>query len=377
VPDYYKILGVPRNADAETIKRAYRKLAMQLHPDRNPDPAAQEQFKNVTAAYEVLSDPQKRQMYDLGGDPLSPGGAGAGFGTGGAGFGAFSDIMDAFFGQSGQRGPRSRVQRGNDAMIRLEIELAEAAFGATREIHIDTAVVCDRCRGKGAEPGTHPVTCDVCHGRGEIASVQRSFLGQVMTSRPCGQCRGFGEIISSPCTECDGEGRVRARRTLKVKIPPGVDTGTRIQLAGEGEVGPGGGPPGDLYVEILETPHPYFTRQGDDLHCTVSLPMTAAALGTALDIETLDGPHHLVVRAGTQSGKLERLAAKGIPHLRATGRGDLIVHIEVVTPTKLDEAQEKLLLELARLRGEEQPDGNLKSGQPGLFSKIRDVFGNR
>jgi molecular chaperone DnaJ len=377
VPDYYKILGVPRNADAETIKRAYRKLAMQLHPDRNPDPAAQEQFKNVTAAYEVLSDPQKRQMYDLGGDPLSPGGAGAGFGTGGAGFGAFSDIMDAFFGQSGQRGPRSRVQRGNDAMIRLEIELAEAAFGATREIHIDTAVVCDRCRGKGAEPGTHPVTCDVCHGRGEIASVQRSFLGQVMTSRPCGQCRGFGEIISSPCTECDGEGRVRARRTLKVKIPPGVDTGTRIQLAGEGEVGPGGGPPGDLYVEILETPHPYFTRQGDDLHCTVSLPMTAAALGTALDIETLDGPHHLVVRAGTQSGKLERLAAKGIPHLRATGRGDLIVHIEVVTPTKLDEAQEKLLLELARLRGEEQPDGNLKTGQPGLFSKIRDVFGNR
>jgi molecular chaperone DnaJ len=377
VPDYYKILGVPRNADAETIKRAYRKLAMQLHPDRNPDPAAQEQFKNVTAAYEVLSDPQKRQMYDLGGDPLSPGGAGAGFGTGGAGFGAFSDIMDAFFGQTGQRGPRSRVQRGNDAMIRLEIELAEAAFGATREIHIDTAVVCDRCRGKGAEPGTHPVTCDVCHGRGEIASVQRSFLGQVMTSRPCGQCRGFGEIISSPCTECDGEGRVRARRTLKVKIPPGVDTGTRIQLAGEGEVGPGGGPPGDLYVEILETPHPYFTRQGDDLHCTVSLPMTAAALGTALDIETLDGPHHLVVRAGTQSGKLERLAAKGIPHLRATGRGDLIVHIEVVTPTKLDEAQEKLLLELARLRGEEQPDGNLKTGQPGLFSKIRDVFGNR
>jgi molecular chaperone DnaJ len=378
VPDYYAVLGVPRNADGDTIKKAYRKLAMQLHPDRNPDPAAQEQFKAVTAAYEVLSDPQKRQMYDLGADPLSTGGGGAGgFGAGAGGFGAFSDIMDAFFGGTSQRGPRSRVQRGNDAMIRLEIELAESAFGATREIQIDTAAVCERCRGKGAAPGTHPVTCDMCQGRGEIASVQRSFLGQVMTTRPCGQCRGFGEIITTPCTECDGEGRVRARRTLKVKIPAGVDTGTRIQLSGEGEVGPGGGPPGDLYVEIVELPHPYFTRQGDDLHCTVSLPMTAAALGAALEIETLDGPYHLVVKAGTQSGKLERLTAKGIPHLRATGRGDLIVHIEVLTPTKLDDAQEKLLLELARLRGEEQPDGHLKTGQPGLFSKIRDVFGNR
>jgi len=376
MPDYYAILGVPRNADADAIKRAYRKLAMQLHPDRNPDPKAQEQFKNVTAAYEVLSDPTKRQMYDLGGDPLAAGAAGGPFGAGGPGF-AFSDIMDAFFGAGAARGPRSRVQRGQDAMIRLEIDLAEAAFGATREIQIDTAVVCGRCRGSGASPGTHPVTCDMCGGRGEIASVQRSFLGQVMTSRPCAQCRGFGQVITSPCTECAGEGRVRARRTMKVKIPPGVDTGTRIQLAGEGEVGPGGGPPGDLYVEIVEAPHPYFTRQGDDLHCTVTLPMTAAALGTSVEIETLDGPYTLTIRAGTQSGKLERLSGRGIPHLRATGRGDLIVHIDVVTPNRLDEAQSELLRELARLRGEEQPTGNLTSGQPGLFSKIRDVFGSR
>jgi molecular chaperone DnaJ len=221
------------------------------------------------------------------------------------------------------------------------------------------------------------VRCDICGGRGEISSVQRTFLGQVMSSRPCAQCRGFGQVITSPCTECDGEGRVRARRTIKVRIPAGVDTGTRIQLAGEGEVGPVGGPPGDLYVEILEVPHEYFTRQGDDIHCTVSLPMTAAALGTTIAIETLDGPHQMVIRPGTPSGKLERLAARGIPHLRASGRGDLIVHIEVMTPTRLDEAQEGLLRELARLRGEEQPDGNLKTGQPGLFSKIRDVFGSR
>jgi molecular chaperone DnaJ len=377
MPDYYGVLGVNRDADADTIKKAYRKLAMQLHPDRNPDPKAQEQFKSVTAAYEVLSDPNKRQMYDLGADPLSSGGGAPGFGAGGAGF-AFSDIMDAFFGQGGtSRGPRSRVQRGQDAMIRLEIDLADSAFGATREIQIDTATACGRCHGDGCAPGIHPTRCDMCGGRGEIASVQRSFLGQVMTSRPCAQCRGFGQVITTPCTECDGEGRVRSRRTMKVKIPAGVDTGTRIQLAGEGEVGPGGGPPGDLYVEIIETPHPYFTRQADDLHCTVTLPMTAAALGTSVTIETLDGPYQLVIRPGTQSGKLERLTARGIPHLRASGRGDLIVHLEVLTPTRLDDTQEQLLRELARLRGEEQPDGNLKTGQPGLFSKIRDVFGSR
>jgi molecular chaperone DnaJ len=373
--DYYGVLGVDRDASPDAIKKAYRKLARELHPDVNPNEG--ERFKDVTAAYEVLSDPKKRQMYDLGGDPLSPGGGGAGFG-GSAGF-AFGDIMDAFFGQGGGqgRGPRSRVQRGQDALIRLEISLADAAFGATREITIETAATCDRCHGEGAAPGTSPVTCDMCNGRGEIASVQRSFLGQVMTSRPCGQCRGFGTVISSPCPECVGEGRVRSRRTMKVKIPAGVDTGTRIQLSGEGEVGPGGGPPGDLYVEIVEEPHPHFTRQGDDLHCTVTLPMSAAALGTSVEIETLDGTYTLEIKPGTQSGRLERIGARGIPHLRASGRGDLIVHIDVLTPTKLDEEQKNLLRELARLRGEETPTGDLSTSQPRLFSKIRDVFGNR
>jgi molecular chaperone DnaJ len=377
VADYYGVLGVPRDASPETIKKAYRKLARELHPDVNPDPATQEKFKDVTAAYEVLSDPNKRQMYDLGGDPLQPGGAGGGFG-GAAGFG-FNDIMDAFFGQGGGRGPRSRVQRGQDALIRLEIDLPDAAFGVTREIQIDTATACDTCQGEGTAPGSHPVTCDMCKGRGEISTVQRSFLGQVVTARPCGQCRGFGTLITSPCGECGGDGRVRVRRTLKIKIPAGVDSGTRIQLTGEGEVGPGGGPPGDLYVEIMEVPHPHFTRDGDDLHCTVQLPMTAAALGTTLELETLDGGHTMVVKPGTQSGAQVRVPARGIQHLRGTGRGDLIVHLEVQTPLRLDSRQEALLRELAALRGEEQPTGELRTGQTehaagqqGLFSRLRN-----
>ena len=375
MPDYYGVLGVARDASPETIKKAYRKLARELHPDVNPDPATQEKFKDVTAAYEVLSDVNKRQMYDLGGDPLSPGGGGGGGNPfAGAGFG-FNDIMDAFFGQGGGRGPRSRVQRGQDAMIRLEIELSDAAFGVTREIQIDTATVCDACHGDGAAPGSRPVTCDMCGGRGEISSVQRSFLGQVVTARPCAQCRGFGTIIPSPCPECGGDGRVRVRRNLKIKIPAGVDTGTRIQLTGEGEVGAGGGPPGDLYVEILEVPHPHFTREGDDLHCTVTLPMTAAALGTTIDLETLDGGHQLLVKPGTQAGTQLRVAARGVQHLRGTGRGDLIVHLDVATPTKLDVRQEALLRELAALRGEEQAAGSMRSGQAegesGLFSRLR------
>ncbi|MBU1802084.1 MAG: DnaJ domain-containing protein, partial [Actinobacteria bacterium] len=251
--DPYDLLGVARDADADTIKKAYRKLARQLHPDVNPDPATQEKFKEVSQAYEVLSDPQKRQAFDRGGDPFGGGFGGAG--GQGAGF-SFTDIMDAFFGgQGGQggpggRGPKSRVRRGQDALIRIEIDLAEAAFGVSRELKVDTAVVCTTCHGDGAAPGSQPVPCETCRGVGEVAHVQRSFLGEVRTLRPCAACRGFGSIIPEPCRECSGDGRVRSRRTLTVKIPAGVDTGTRIQLSEQGEVGPGGGPAGDLYVEI-------------------------------------------------------------------------------------------------------------------------------
>ncbi|HEY5184892.1 MAG TPA: molecular chaperone DnaJ [Actinomycetes bacterium] len=370
--DYYAVLGVPREASPEEIKKAYRRLARELHPDVNPDPETQDRFKEVTAAYDVLSDPQKREMYDLGGDPFGNGG----FGSGAGGFG-FGDIMDAFFGGGAPRGPRPRQRRGQDALIRIEVELAESVFGSTRELQVDTAVTCPTCAGGGAAPGTAPTTCEMCKGRGEIQHVQRSFLGQVMTSRPCPQCGGFGTVIRHPCGECAGEGRVRTRRSLQIKIPAGVDTGTRIQLTGQGEAGPGGGSPGDLYVEILEVAHPVFERRGDDLHCTLTLPMTAAALGAAVPLETLDGEQQVDIRPGSQSGQVIPLRGLGVTHLRGGGRGDLLVHVAVETPAKLDDKQEELLRELARLRGEERPGGQFSPGGQGLFSRIRDAFNGR
>ena len=365
--DYYQVLGVERDASQDDIKRAYRRLARELHPDVNPE--AEDRFKQVANAYEVLSDPQKRQRYDMGADPNSPMGA--------AGFG-FGDIMDAFFGQGGARGPRPRRRRGQDALIQVDVELAEAAFGTSREITLDTAVVCQTCHGAGTQPGTDPVTCDMCNGRGDIQHVQRSFLGQVMTSRPCPQCHGFGTVIPHPCHECSGDGRVQTRRTLTVRIPPGVDTGTRIQLAGEGEVGFGGGDPGDLYLEVLVLEHVLFHRRGDDLHCTVTLPMTAAALGASVELELLDGvTTQIDVRPGTQSGQEIPLHGQGVPQLRGRGRGDLYVHVVVQTPETLDERQQELLAELARVRGEEKPAGQFSAGQQGFFSRIKDAFNGR
>jgi molecular chaperone DnaJ len=374
--DYYATLGVRKDATPEEVKRAYRRLARQLHPDVNPDVQTQERFKEVTSAYEVLSDPSKRQMYDLGGDPLS---ASGGAGNFGAGFGGLGDIMDAFFGGGGasHRGPRSRVRQGNDALIHVDIELTDAVFGVTREITIDTAVVCPTCTGAGTASGTHPDTCEVCKGRGEINQVTRSFLGQVMTSRPCPQCGGVGTVIRNPCAECAGDGRVRARRTIEVPIPAGVEHGMRIRLTGEGEVGPGGGPAGDLYVEVAERKHPVFERHGNDLHAVVPVPMTAAALGTTLKLDTLDGSVDIEVKPGTQSGTDVPLRARGVPRLRGGGRGDLHVHLEVQTPTKLDAEQEELLRKLAGLRNEEFPEGVFKPGGQRFFSRLKDAFNGR
>ncbi|TDE32305.1 molecular chaperone DnaJ [Actinomadura sp. 6K520] len=371
--DYYATLGVRRDASPDEVKKAYRRLARELHPDVNPDPETQDKFKEITQAYEVLSDPKKREMYDLGADPFaSAGGAGAG-GFGGAGF-PFSDIMDAFFGTATSRGPRSRARRGRNATLRVELDLSETAFGTTRELSIDTAVACTNCEGSGCAPGTHPDTCETCHGRGEVQQVQRSFLGQVMTARPCPACGGFGSVIRNPCTECSGDGRVRTRRTVKVKIPAGVENGIHIQLAGEGEVGPGGGPPGDLFLEIVERPHPIFEREGDDLHCTVEIPMTAAALGTSVTIETLDAAESIDIKPGTQSGQVITLYNRGVRHLNESGRGDLMIHVNVETPNRLDEEQEELLRRLAALRGEERPPGKFAPGQRGMFSRLKDVF---
>ncbi len=387
--DPYAILGVDHDADTDAIKKAYRRLARQLHPDVNPDPATQERFKEVSAAYEVLSDPEKRRMYDLGGDPFGRSGAGAGQG---AGF-SFTDIMDAFFGgQAGAggqgRGPRPRTRRGQDALVRLEIELAEAAFGVTRELKVDTAVVCTLCKGSGAAAGSHPVSCETCHGRGEVQQVQRSFLGEIRTVRPCAACRGFGEIIPEPCRECSGDGRVRSRRSITVKIPPGVDTGTRVQLAHEGEVGPGGGPAGDLYVEIHVAAHEVYNRDGNDLRCQVAVPMTAAALGTSIELPLLEADVAeadsemdlwvaVDIKPGTQSGTEHVLRGRGIPHLRSGVRGDLVVTIDVETPSRLDDRQQELLRELAKLRHEESPDGRMQPAHKSVFGRLKDAFNPR
>ena len=369
--DYYGTLGVAQDASTDDIKRAYRKLARQYHPDVNPDPSAHEKFKEISVAYEVLSDDQKRQIVDLGGDPLSNGGGAGGPGAGGT-FVGFQDIMDAFFGGGGAtRGPRSRTRAGADAILPLPLDLFETAFGVEAPITVDTAVVCETCHGAGTAAGTHPRTCDTCNGRGEVQSVQRTFLGQVMTARPCAACGGYGTVIPHPCATCGGDGRVRTRRTLTVKIPAGVEDQMRIRLAGQGEVGPGGGPAGDLYVEIHERPHDVFSRKGDDLHCRVTVPMAAAALGTRLTIKALDSEETVDVNAGTQPGSTVKLKARGVPHLRGTGRGDLFLHLDVRTPTKLDPDQERMLREFASVRGEEIAE---LSKQGGFFSRMRDAF---
>ncbi|MBC6449643.1 molecular chaperone DnaJ [Actinokineospora xionganensis] len=377
--DYYGALGVRQDATSDEIKRAYRKLARELHPDVNPEEAAQQRFRDVTAAYEVLSDPQKRKIVDMGGDPLSNGGGGGGgHDPFGGGFG-LGDIMDAFFGAAGAgggRGPRSRVQPGSDALLRIQMTLEECATGVSREIAVETAILCDLCRGSGCAAGTSPTTCDTCGGRGEVQSVQRSFLGQVVTARACPVCRGLGEVIPDPCRQCAGEGRVRARRNITAKIPPGVADGMRVRLSGQGEVGPGGGPAGDLYVEVEELPHATFERAGADLHCTLRVPMTTAALGAVVPLETLDGPLDIELEPGTQPDTELVMTGRGLPRLRSTGRvdgrGDLHVHIEVEVPTKLDARQTELLRELAELRGEEEHTLAIASArQGGLFSRLR------
>jgi len=375
VTDYYEVLGVPRDATPEQVKKAYRRLARELHPDvAGNDPASEERFKDVSRAYDVLGNADKRRSYDLGADPASPGGGmGGGFG--------FQDIFETFFGAAtgagAQRGPVPRARRGQDALVRLDLDLVEATFGAHREIPVDTAVTCPTCLGSCARPGTSPVTCTVCGGRGTVQRVARSFLGQVMTSQPCAACHGFGTVIPEPCVECAGEGRVRSRRTLSLDVPAGVDTGTRIRLTGQGEVGPAGGPPGDVYVEIRERRHEVFVREGDDLHATLPVPMTAAALGTVLTLETLDGPQEVDLRPGTQPDQVVTLRGLGVGHLHGSGRGDLHVHVDVQVPTALDDQQVELLRSLAALRGEERPEARLAATSAGVFARLRDKLTGR
>jgi molecular chaperone DnaJ len=365
--DHYEVLGVERSATTDEIKKAYRRLARELHPDVNPGADASEQFKLVTHAYDVLSDSQQRQQYDLGPQ--------AGFGgQGGQGFGGFGDIFESFFGGGQTRGPRSRRERGQDVLVRVEVDLDEIIFGTTRDIEVDTAVLCETCAGSCCAPGSTPVTCDICRGSGQIQRTVRSLLGNVMTSSPCGSCRGYGTIIPNPCPTCQGQGRVRARRSIPVDIPAGVDTGLRLQMPNQGEVGPAGGTPGDLYLEIKVRHHDVFSRNGDDLLATLEVQMTDAILGTRANLKTLDGDVAVEIRPGTQSAEVITIKDRGVTHLRGSGRGDLKIGVQVTTPTKLSHKEQELIRQLAGSRKAAPP--TLTHFQQGLFQKLRDRFLN-
>ncbi|GAB3623891.1 molecular chaperone DnaJ [Mariniluteicoccus endophyticus] len=382
--DFYETLGVSRDATADQIKKAYRRMAMQYHPDVASEEGAAEKFKAVQEAYDVLSDPNKKAIYDRGGDPNQRGGFGGGFpgggfgGFGGGGFGSFFDAMRT----ASSHGPRSRVRRGQDGTVRLRIDLHEAAFGATKQVKVDTAVLCPRCTGSGAQEGSKPETCTTCRGQGEVISVVSTILGDIHTARPCPRCQGFGTIIPHPCTECDGDGRIRSTTELSVKVPPGAHDRLNLRMAGRGEVGPGGGEAGDLYVELSVNEHPVFRRDGDNLEMVVKVPMTAAALGTTMTIKTLeaDWPEsdeadrtvELEVPAGTQSGTRVTIDGRGIRNIQTGRTGDIGVTFLVETPTRLNEEQRELLRRLASLREETSVDpyAQHRREKGGVFGRL-------
>jgi molecular chaperone DnaJ len=369
--DYYEVLGVNRDAGDDEIKKAYRKLAMKYHPDRNPDnKEAEEKFKEAKEAYEMLSDPQKKAAYDryghAGVDPSM------GAGPGAQGFDGFSDAFGDIFGDlfgGGRGGGRSNVYRGADLRYNLEITLEEAARGAEKTIRIPTVEECGTCHGSGAKPGTHPKPCPTCQGHGQVR-VQQGFFSIQQT---CPKCHGSGKIIPDPCRDCGGAGRTKKQKTLEVKIPAGIDDGMRLRHAGHGEPGLNGGPPGDLYVEIHIRKHAVFERDHDDLHCEMPISITTAALGGEIEIPTLEGMARLKIPAETQSGKVFRLRGKGIKNVRSHVHGDLMCHVVVETPVNLTERQRELLREF-----EEISSGNATRHNPkaqGWMDKVRDFFG--
>jgi molecular chaperone DnaJ len=372
--DYYETLAVNRDASENDIRKAYRKLAMKYHPDRNPDnPKAEEQFKEAKEAYEILSDGQKRGAYDqfghAGVDPTHGAAYGAGAGFSGGFADAFSDIFGEIFGGGGgaARGGRSGVYRGADLRYNLEIGLEEAARGTDTKIRIPTLEACETCHGSGAKAGTQPQTCPSCNGRGEVR-MQQGFFSLAQT---CPRCHGSGKIVGSPCASCQGVGRMKKQKTLSVKIPAGVDDGDRIRLSGEGEHGVNGGPTGDLYVVIQIRPHAVFTRDHGDLHCEMPVSFTTAALGGEIEIPTLDGHAKIKVPSETQSGQVFRLRGKGIKALRSSSHGDLMCHVVVETPVKLTDRQKEVLRELERLN---QQDDRHNPRAKSWMSKVREFF---
>jgi len=367
--DYYEVLGVNRDASEEDIKKSYRKLAMKWHPDRNPDnPKSEDHFKEAKEAYEILSDSQKRAAYDqfghAGVDPTAAAGAGAG-----AGFGNFSDAFGDIFGDifGGGRG-RSNVYRGADLRYNLEIALEEAARGTETRIRIPAMAECATCHGSGAKPGTQPTTCPNCNGHGQVRMQQGFFSIQ----QTCPRCHGSGKVVASPCATCGGAGRIKEHKTLSVKIPAGVDEGDRIRLSGEGEAGVNGGPPGDLYVVIHLKPHPVFTRDHNDLHCEMPVSFSTAALGSDIEIPTLDGYAKIKIPAGTQTSQMFRLRGKGIKGVRSSGHGDLICHVAVETPVNLTSRQKELLAELEAIN---QKDGGKHNPRAkSWMEKVKEFF---
>ena len=364
--DYYEQLGIPRNAGDQEIKSAYRKLAMKYHPDRNPgDAAAEEKFKGAAEAYSVLSDSDKRGRYDRFGHQGLAGGAGGGFNP--ADFSDFSDIFGDFFGFGDLfgGGRRGRPRRGADLQYELDIDFEDAVFGMTTAIRFPRLESCKECEGGGAEKGSGPTVCSQCGGRGQV-QFQQGFFS---ISRPCSTCRGAGRIIENPCTYCRGEGTVRTQRKLKVNVPPGVATGIRLRLNGEGEADPRGGTPGDLYVVLHVHEHPVFERSENDLHCQVPINAAQAALGAEIKVPTLEGEVALKIHAGAQSGAKFRIRHQGVADLRSGRRGDLLVHVKVLTPEKLTKSQRKLFEQLL----EELPTDNTPM-EKGVFEKVRDFF---
>ncbi|MCL5885211.1 MAG: molecular chaperone DnaJ [Deltaproteobacteria bacterium] len=364
--DYYEVLDIPRGASVEEIKKAYRQLALQYHPDRNPGRReAEEKFKELNEAYSVLSDPQKREQYDTFGHT---GPAGQGFGGfADFGFPGVEDLLNdflgfgAFFG-----GGRSRSSRGVDLRYNLTISFHEAAFGAEREITVPRTRSCPECGGSGARKGTGPERCPACNGRGQV-TIQQGFFA---LSRPCGRCRGTGRVIKERCPNCGGGGTVRETRTLKVRIPPGVDTGTRLKLREEGEAGRGGGPPGDLYVVLTVEDHPLFVREGADLHCEVPVTFPQAAMGAAIEVPTLGGKRTFTIPAGTQSGQTFVLKGEGVAVLNSGRRGNLVVHAVIDVPKRLTKRQRELLAEFQELA--EAAPGPISRT---FFDKVKEIFG--
>lgn len=367
--DYYELLGVSRNASADEIKKAYRKLARKYHPDANPDePNAEAKFKEVSEAYMVLSDPEKRANYDRFGHAGADGQGFGGF-EGFGDFGGFGDIFDMFFGGAGRRSSHG-PEKGADLRTELELTLQEAAFGLEREIKIARTETCSTCGGSGAAPGSKPVTCSACRGVGQVQYAQNTPFGRIVQSRTCDRCQGKGKIIEKPCPTCRGTGQNRRMRTINVKVPAGVDNGSRLRVSEEGEVGTRGGPRGDLYVYIHVKPHKIFNREGDDLICEVPISFVQAALGDELEVPTLEGNATLKLPEGTQTGTIFRMRGKGMPNVSGFGRGDQLVLIKVATPTKLTDKQKALLQEFAKLGG-----GHINPhADKSIFKRVKDAF---